>query len=95
MTTTDLIQTIREDIATDLEERILDRLVPLIEQRLKNNTLNLKDAAVYLGCCEDTLRTMARGGKIRHYRINSKYCFRQAVLDDWIAEQEAGSVASG
>jgi excisionase family DNA binding protein len=64
----------------------------LIEEMLKNRvqcqTVTAKEAAVYVGVCQDTLMEEVRKGKVPHTKLRGRYLFRLASLDRWMDEQE-------
>lgn len=58
-------------------------------------TMNVSDAAAYLGCSQSTIYTMARQKQIPHVRVRGKILFRKDTLDGWMAAQENQNWKSG
>jgi excisionase family DNA binding protein len=51
-------------------------------------TINVKEAADYLGVCTDTIYTMVRKNPIQHKRVRRRIFFRNDGLDQWMIKQE-------
>ncbi|MMZ66127.1 Helix-turn-helix domain protein [compost metagenome] len=90
MTTGDLIQALRSDIAGGLKEQILAELQPEIDRRLYANIFLLDEAAKYLKISENTLRRMCKKGEVPHFRIRGILHFRQIDLDTHIDKLTKG-----
>ncbi|MEK3735481.1 helix-turn-helix domain-containing protein [Paenibacillus sp. FSL M8-0334] len=84
MTTTDLIEALRADIASDLKAQILAELEPEIKRRLYSNIFDIKEAALYLKLSESTLRRMVRDGEVPYFKQRGNIYFRQIDLDKHI-----------
>lgn len=59
---------------------------------LENNlteSMNIKQAAEYIGASTYKLRDMVHNKEIKHYRIGNRIMFRKVSLDEWMAQQEA------
>ncbi|WP_199615505.1 helix-turn-helix domain-containing protein [Paenibacillus alkalitolerans] len=89
MSTTDLIQALRAEIAEGLEKQLLDRLTPIIEKRLYGNIFDIKEATKYLGVSESTLRRMVADREVPFFVQRGQYFFRQTDIDRWIDRQVA------
>ncbi|WP_025690914.1 helix-turn-helix domain-containing protein [Paenibacillus zanthoxyli] len=94
MSTLDFIETLKSEVSEDVFVRLMDKLEPLIQQKLHHNAFSTQDAAAYLGCSDRMLQLMCKRGEIKFYKIGTDYRFRQKVLDEWIAEQEKASCSS-
>lgn len=86
--TAEFIEVLKSEVSEDVFDRIMDKVQPLINKRLYNNSFNLKAAAKYIGCSEYHIRTLCRQKKIRHYMIGVEFRIRQHVLDEWMEQQE-------
>lgn len=84
MTTSDLIEVLRADIASELKEQILAELQPEIERRLYSNIFDIKEATYYLKISESTLRRMVKEGEVPYFRQRGQIYFRQMDLDKHI-----------
>lgn len=87
MTTTDLIEQLREDISKELEQNVIAKLIPIIESRLYNNVFDIHQAAKYLKRSETTLRRTVDEKAIPFFRQRGQIFFRQSDIDRWIDEQ--------
>lgn len=88
MNTSDFIEVLRKEISSDIEQRVIEKLTPIIEQRLYGNVFSVKEAAKYLGVSESTLRRMMADGEIKFFSVRGQHFFRQQVIDEWILKQE-------
>lgn len=88
MSTLDFIDTLKAEVSEDVFQRLLDKLEPLIIQRLNHNSFNTQEAAAYLKCSDRMLQIMCKRGEIKFYKIGTDYRFRQTALDEWITAQE-------
>lgn len=59
---------------------------------MKRNTLNVQQAAEYLGVHKDTIYTMVRQKEIPHFRVRRLIFFSREAIDAWIREQEINNV---
>ncbi|MGG1878239.1 helix-turn-helix domain-containing protein [Paenibacillus cisolokensis] len=84
MTTADLIEALRADIASDLKAQILAELEPEIKRRLYSNIFDIEEAAKYLKVSVQTLRRMVHGAEIPYFRQRGRIYFRQMDLDKHI-----------
>lgn len=89
MQTSDLITALRQDIETNMREKLLSEILPIIEEKLYSNTFTIKESAKYLRVSESTLRKLVDNHEIPHFRLRGQIFFRQTSLDQWIAELEA------
>lgn len=87
MSTGDLYQALRNEISEGLEQKLLDRLIPMIQEKLYANIFDLKEAAAYLHISESTLRRMVVAGEVPYFRQRGQYFFRQIDLDQQIDRQ--------
>lgn len=94
MSTLDFIETLKAEVSEDVFVRLMDKLEPIIQQKLQHNAFSTQEAAAYLKCSDRMLQQMCRERKIRFYKVGIDYRFRQTVLDEWIAEQERASCSS-
>lgn len=51
-------------------------------------TIDVKDAANYIGVSIDTIYSMVRGNEIPYIRVRRRIFFRVSALNDWMSEQE-------
>lgn len=56
-------------------------------------TINVKDAAEYIGVCTDTIYTMVRENQIPHIKVRRRILFRTDALDQWMDQQDKKEVA--
>lgn len=56
--------------------------------------MDIKLAAEYIGGSVETMRKLVRNKEIAHYRVGNRIMIRKAVLDEWIANQEAQNGAA-
>lgn len=94
LSTLDFIEALKTEVSEDVFGRLLQKLEPLIQQKLKHNAFSTPEAALYIGCSERTLQLMCKRGEIRFYKIGTDYRFRQSILDEWIIERERASCSS-
>lgn len=87
MQTNDFLQVIRSDIETGLEEKIIQKLEPIITQMLYANIFTVKETAKYLKIGTESVRQMARRGEITHFMQRGQYYFRQTDLDDYVQKR--------
>lgn len=93
--TTDFIEAIKTEVSEEVFYRIYEKIEPMIVQRLRNNSFDLKQAAEYIGSSESMVRTYCRQRKIKFYKIGNQYRIRQIVLDEWMSKQEEASLLEG
>ncbi|CAI8942668.1 helix-turn-helix domain-containing protein [Bacillus licheniformis] len=55
---------------------------------MTRNTLNVQEAADYLGVHHDTIYAMVRENQIPHFRVRKRIFFTRASIDAWINAQE-------
>ncbi len=55
---------------------------------VKETGLTPAEASALIGCKEYTIKELARGKKIPHYRVGNRYRFTKSALIRWMAEQE-------
>lgn len=60
---------------------------------LQRVTINVKDAAEYIGVCTDTIYTMVRENQIPHIKVRRRILFRTDALDQWMDQQDKKEVA--
>lgn len=68
---------------------------PVDPEPSTNETMNVKEAAPYLGISEWTLRDMVRGKEIVFHRIRTRIFFKRRELDRWINQQQQGVIEAG
>lgn len=56
-------------------------------QVIQRATVNAKQAALYLGVCEDTLMSETRQNKVPHNKLRGRYIFHLPTLDKWMETQ--------
>jgi excisionase family DNA binding protein len=56
---------------------------------MEKQTIDVNEAATYLGISKDLIYILVRKKEIPHFRIGQRILFRKITLDSWIAEQEA------
>lgn len=88
MKTADFIESLRNDIYNDLEKKLLEKLTPVIEQRLYGNVFDFQEAIRYLHLSDSTLRRMVADREIPFFRQRGQIFFRQTSLEQWIRDQE-------
>lgn len=86
MTTTDLIEALRDDIKHGLREEILAELQPEIDRRLFANVFTFDETMGYLKVSKSTLRRMVRDREIPFFRQRGNLFFRQIDLEKHISE---------
>ena len=70
-----------------MSPKVMDGIVREIEEELQQTPwLGLRQAAAYVGCCEATLRRLARGGVVRHGKMEGRYRFHKADLDEYLRD---------
>jgi len=62
---------------------------------LQNNTMNVKEAAQYLGITEFRLRALTAQGEIRHFKAGMKFLYKRKTLDLWLEEVQNKSTRPG
>lgn len=55
---------------------------------IKETGLTPKDASELIGCSVYTIKELARGKKIPHYKVGARYMFTRSKLLKWIDSQE-------
>jgi len=61
--------------------------MPLIMD-VKETGLTPAEASALIGCKEYTIKELARGKRIPHYRVGNRYRFTRSALLKWMADQE-------
>lgn len=89
METVSFIEALKADVSFNLEKVLLEKLTPMIKQKLSANVFDLKEASQYLKVSESTLRRMIAEKEIPFFRIRGQLFFRQADIDCWIEAQVA------
>lgn len=51
-------------------------------------TIDVKEAANYIGVSVDTIYSMVRGKEIPFIRVRRRIFFRITALNDWMSDQE-------
>jgi excisionase family DNA binding protein len=46
--------------------------------------MTAREVAAYLNCSTDTVRRLAAGGQLPHYRLGRMVRFRRAEVDNWL-----------
>jgi len=62
---------------------------------LKETGLTPKEASTLIGCKEYTIKELARGKRIPHYRVGNRYRFTRSALLKWMADQEKENYNNG
>lgn len=89
---------ILEQILTELKEikQILKAKEGLCDEtnlgKPFHDTMNVKEAAEYLGITADRLRTLSKQGKIRHLKAGNRFLFKRVSLDAWLKETLEASI---
>lgn len=55
---------------------------------VKETGLTSVEAGALIGCSAYTIKELARGKHIPHYRVGSRYMFTRSSLLKWMADQE-------
>jgi excisionase family DNA binding protein len=87
-----ILEELREIRQLLSENQVGDNVIN--HNRYVNTTMKSKEAAEYLGITENRLRTLAKEGKIKHFRAGNKFLFRRNSLDLWLNEVQDGSIKS-
>lgn len=82
--TIDLIEAIRNDIESNLEEKILQKLESTITKTLYANIFTVKEAAKYLKVSTQTIRNKAKCNQLTYFKQRGQYYFRQQDLEHYI-----------
>lgn len=56
-------------------------------QVIQRATVNAKQAALYLGVCEETLMHEVRQNKVPHNKLRGRYIFHLPTIDKWMENQ--------
>lgn len=59
----------------------------LSETPIQRATVNAKQAALYLGVCEETLMHEVRQNKVPHNKLRGRYIFHLPTIDKWMENQ--------
>ena len=54
----------------------------------KETGLTPVEAGALIGCSAYTIKEMARGNRIPHYRVGNRYLFTRSALLKWMIDQE-------
>ncbi|SIS89163.1 helix-turn-helix domain-containing protein [Alicyclobacillus vulcanalis] len=81
------IQQTKEEILTELERRLWERLEPRIEQALLARHMSIAELAKYLHVSEPTVRRLIRERTIPSFRVRGQIFVRQTDVDEWIRKQ--------
>ena len=95
MSTSDFIEILSADIANGIEKKLLEKLVPLIEQRIYSNVFNTEEARKYLKVSVRTLRRMVSANEVPHFWQRGQIFFRQSDLDSYIDDKVSKRRTSG
>jgi len=77
----------RSGIVAELEQRLLDRLEPIIRQELLARHMSVLDTANYLHVSDQTIRRLIRDGDLPSFRVRGQIFVRQMDVDTWIESQ--------
>lgn len=72
-----MINQIRQEVERALSE----------SQVIQRATVNAKQAALYLGVCEETLMHEVRQYKVPHNKLRGRYIFHLPTIDKWMENQ--------
>ncbi len=62
---------------------------------IKETGLTPTEASALIGCKEYTIKELARGKRIPHYKVGNRYRFTRSALIKWMADQEEKNYLSG
>lgn len=62
---------------------------------VKETGLTPTEASALIGCKEYTIKELARGKKIPHYRVGNRYRFTRSALIKWMVNQEKENYNNG
>jgi excisionase family DNA binding protein len=84
----------KEDLVAAFYEFTNSVLPQMIEQtqKIRPATMNIEDAAVYMGVHKDTVRKLIREKDLPHVRVAGRILLRPQTLDDYMAASERESV---
>jgi excisionase family DNA binding protein len=84
----------RDDLVSAFQEFARIVLPRMMEQTqtIRPATMNIEDAATYLGVHPDTVRKLIREKEIPHVRVAGRILLRAKTLDEYMEEQERKSV---
>lgn len=57
-----------------------------------NITMNIKEAAKYLGISHWMLSTQCKQNKIKHFKAGNRFLFKKDTLDSWLQEIQENSI---
>lgn len=55
---------------------------------MNKETINVKEAAEYIGVSKDLIYILVREKRIPHIRIGQRILFRKQTIDQWFSLQE-------
>lgn len=55
-------------------------------------TMDVKEAAAYIGVSDDTIYSMAKQNEIPHLRVRTRILFRKESIDTWMKAMENNSL---
>lgn len=83
----------KEDLVAAFREFAQHVISELREQQtVQKATLDIKEAAIYLGVHPDTVKKLIREKELPHVRIAGRLFLRPATLDEYMAQQERDSI---
>lgn len=50
----------------------------------RDSLMTTREVAAYLNCSTNTVRRLAAGGQLPHYRLGRMVRFRRAEVDNWL-----------
>lgn len=62
---------------------------------VKETGLTPAEAGQLIGCSAYTIKEMARGKNIPHYRVGNRYLFTRSALLKWMTDQEENNYKGG
>lgn len=74
-----------------IAEAVARRVLEVLPQADQQQVFTLAEAAAYLQMDEDQVATLARAGRLMHWRNGREYRFRRAALDAWMADEETAT----
>lgn len=91
------MELVKEDLVSAFREFAENILPQMMEknQTIKPATMDIKQAAIYLGVHFDTVKKLIREKELPHVRIAGRILLRASTLDEYMAQQERSSIQIG
>jgi len=88
----DLIIELAVSLSDDLQQKIIASLQKDEEIKSNNTLLNVKEAAVYIGVCRETLLRWVRSGDVACIKQGARWIrFEQNLLDEFIKNRSVNT----